>query len=236
MKKLHTLTKLEKSFLVTKKLGAFNMFPIIDQYSSNNYISSEISSQFYDPQNSKGFLETAYQEILLTEINSGYEKLILNYDNILKTELQPGLLEIGDRLLNPNDGSSTPKPNDPLYSYESIKQWSNSNDFNGWHRYLHLKSDFPVGTEYNISATNPYQGTITPNPTGSPVKLIREEINGSPSSVPFSHTVNNLYKTGYLESQRVGGIGTDIEMIAGDMYELKVTLTGNGKRNSSSPF
>ena len=77
----------------------------------------------------------------MKEIDSGYERLVLDYESIST--------EGGDDLLDINE--SGVERIDSLYSSKTVYS---SSDVSNWYRYIHVKRD---NTANDISATNPYK-------------------------------------------------------------------------------
>jgi len=218
-----------------KKLGEFDYFKLLSQYEDDSYINSEISKYFYSSSSSKKRRDVTFKEILLEEINSGYEKLTLNYNNILENGFQPQLLNDGYKLIAP---TSNNQKDGGLYSFETVESWGNI-QFNGWNRYLHTKgtlSDGQIGADPNsaswgsTSPTNPY--IYTKDQGTSPKRVLsRESATSTTGGLNFTHDnqsygtgTQRTFRTGYLESPRINGT----EFIPGDTYELKANVINGG--------
>ncbi len=105
---------------------------------SKNWLGSQNSPIERKPQ-------VTYKDIILTEIESGYERLKLDYQSIPVAG--------GDKLLDLSDPEV--ERLDSLYSYKAVYTAEGNNGFNNWFRYKHPKR-IPVSS-FNPSSTNPYK-------------------------------------------------------------------------------
>ena len=125
-------------------------------FQNNDYedAHSRIDDYFFNGAKDEN-LAKSYRRIVLDEIESGLEKLTLDYEHL--TDLPE------EMKINENENTEIV---DNLYSKERIKYYyppGGGERFDGWHRYLHLKSANIFGCENEpvqewMSSTNPYLG------------------------------------------------------------------------------
>ncbi len=139
-----------------------------------------------------------YKDIILREIDSGYERLLLDYESISTTG--------GNNLLDVNDEDNVTRL-DSMYSSVVVYEASNEAGFTDWLRYKHVRRDEMGSNDvsWNPSPRNPYK-----NNNG---KYFRETLFNNQAS--FNH--------GYLESPRLNGLN---DYVSGDIYEIQTKIGG----------
>ncbi|MEO0728093.1 MAG: hypothetical protein AAFZ63_26335, partial [Bacteroidota bacterium] len=165
-------------------------------------------------------LPQVYRDVHLALIQSSYERLLLNYDQI-DPQAGEGLLDISNQDVIAVDG---------LYAKKLIYSTDDSG-MNDWYRYRHIKSINENQYNYNFaSATNPYL-KVDANSTGCTT-------GNAPIGEYFvERLADNRFDHSFLESPRInpfssfytgqGGSSVDnLEMPPGEIYEVKTSITG----------
>ncbi len=218
--------------------GEFNFLSTFSIYSSNQS-NDEISRYFYNDGINAGVnkkkLNIGYSDILLKSVSSDFEKLELDYNNILNSQFDFISPSDGFALMDPSDPNVEPKltstgEEDPMYSRESIQMWSS---FDEWNRYYHMKSsdisNNNCGTVNTVDNLNPYQGFTNNMPPDFIKRKYREPAtDGGFFTLEALNCadpdVEECYKSGYLESPRIGGMNSNVQVIPGENYELQLTI------------
>ena len=148
-------------------------------------------------------IRSAAREIILTEVRSGRERLVLEYESIPTT----GALNL------PDFRDPQVSRRDSMYSSTVVyEQGGSSNPFASWRRYVHAKDDTDGYGQGNFSApstSDPY-GTVVSG-VGGATRYRYNEVAGS----------DLIFKHGFLESPRLS-IGAS--MPPGDLYEIRTTI------------
>ncbi|MFK8100946.1 MAG: RHS repeat-associated core domain-containing protein [Saprospiraceae bacterium] len=180
--------------------GSFNYYQELEQA---NMVGA-IGDYFFSSNNAGDTppLAPVYKDVLLKEIRTGSERLVLDYESISTAN--------GYKMLDINDAAVSRK--DSMYSYTTVKKWGGQGEapFSDWYRYKHLKADnVPNNFATQINKLNPYKGRNTsPSSNGQDV-YYREKVASGASSTPFLHN--------YFESPR-------ISLLSGETYEIRTKV------------
>ncbi len=180
-----------------KSFGKIDFFKVYKQ----ERFEKELIAQWGE----SGFLDVAARDIVLTEISTMGERLILDYENIPVTG--------GSNLLDITSPDVTQV--DSMYAFETVYEegGSSSTPFSGWKNYLHAKSDvFLNANETNIfnENTNPYHyklAGLTNTHHGYHHKDAVGDVNQG--------HIN--FRDGFLESPRLN----NFKMIPGEIYKIE---------------
>ncbi len=146
----------------------------------------------------KPVLRAAARDIILTEIRSGHERLVLDYSTIFP--------EGGCHLLDIRDTVNVERL-DSMYASEVVYRQGGTSNFQNWKNYLHIRADGAVSQQAFVSNTNPYLGEVN-----AKVGYRYRHAEGS---------YRIKFKEGFLESPRIATQGV---MPPGELYEIRTKI------------
>ena len=156
-----------------------------------------------------------YEKVILQEISSDIEKVVLDYDYLTHKP------EGSDIVLYAGHNNNI----DDIYVEETKEIWkfNNNNDLKSWKRYVHVKSSGLTNYGSNdpvMQLGNPYIGSVS----GDIPSLFRnDDINSASFNEKFN---DDEYESGYLESPALSfsdftqGCEYKIKLKAGNLFDL----------------